>query len=179
MTNSTLTTAQAPDRWTRLNISLHWLIVVLLVVQYLIGEWMVDFFDAGIEGKAPHVATITLGYLHIVVGLTILAAAAFRLWDRFTHGRPAHSEREPNWAVMLAKVTHFSLYSLLLAMPIAGLIAWLLANEWLGDQHVLASNVLLGIIAVHVTGALTSHWWFKTDSIRNMMPGRGRSSGKA
>lgn len=168
---------QAPKRWTSFNITLHWLIVGLVAVQYLIGGWMIDFFDGGLEGTALNGSTVVLGYLHTVIGLSILVAVSLRLWDRFTHGRPEHSGGEPNWAVKLAKVSHIALYFLLLAMPIAGLTAWLLGNEWLGDQHVLASDILLGIIALHVAGALANHFWFKTDALRNMMPGRGRTSG--
>lgn len=164
-----------PNRWTRLNIYLHWLIVALIVIQYFIGESMVALFDAGIEGKAINGTTQWTGYLHLVVGLSILFAASIRLWDRFAHGRPVHSEREPNWAVRLSRITHFTLYALLLAMPVAGLTAFLLGNEWLGDQHVLASKVLLGVISLHVAGALTNHFWFKTDALRNMLPGRARS----
>jgi len=178
MANTISTTTQAPERWTRLNIALHWLIVVLVSVQFFIGEWMVAFFDGGLEGKTMDGSTVTFGYLHIVIGLSILIAALLRLWDRFTHGRPDHAEKEPNWAVKLAKVSHFALYLFLLAMPIAGLTAWLLGSERMGDLHSLASSVLLGIIALHVTGALANHFWFKTDALRNMMPGRGRASRK-
>lgn len=179
MTDTIRTTPEAPTRWTRLNIALHWLIVVLVTVQYFIGDWMYDFFEGGLEGKAMDSTTVALGYLHMAVGLLILLAALLRIWDRFTHGRPAPQANEPNWAVVLARVSHFALYALLVVMPIAGLTAWLLGNEWIGGQHALASKVLLGIIALHVLGALANHFWFKTDALRNMMPGRGRSSGKS
>jgi len=178
MADTISTTTQAPNRWTRLNISLHWLVVVLIGVQYFIGEWMVAFFDGGLEGKSMEGSTVAFGYLHMTIGVSILLAASLRLWDRFAHGRPAPSENEPNWAVALARVSHFALYLFLLAMPIAGLTAWLLGNEWVGDQHILASNILLGIIALHVAGALANHFWFKTNALRNMMPGRGRTSRK-
>ncbi len=178
MTDMTSTKDLAPDHWSRLNITLHWLIVVLISVQYFIGEWMVDFFDGGLDGKALDGSTVVFGYLHIVIGVSILIAALLRLWDRFTHGRPEHCKNEPNWAIKLAKLTHTALYFFLLTMPIVGLTAWLLGNEWLGDQHVLASSILLGIIALHIAGALTNHFWFKTDVLRNMLPGQGRARGK-
>tara|TARA_R110002126_G_scaffold290914_2_gene449504 strand:+ start:21323 stop:21853 length:531 start_codon:yes stop_codon:yes gene_type:complete len=175
MTQNLNHSADKPDRWTRLNISLHWLIVVLMAIQYLIGEWMVSFFDGGLEGKAMDFGTRFFGTLHIVFGLLILAAAVLRLWDRLAHGRPRLWEGEPNWASALARITHFGLYVLLLAMPVAGFIAWWFGNAWLGDQHVLASNILIALIALHVVGALTNHFWFKTDVLRRMMPGQGRA----
>ncbi|MAL78208.1 MAG: hypothetical protein CMN55_03700 [Sneathiella sp.] len=176
MINSSIANLPNEDRWTRLNITLHWLIVVLLAFQFFIGEWMVAFFDGGIEGKTMDALTVTFGYLHVVIGLSIFVAIALRLWDRLAHGRPPHWEGEPNWASVLARITHFGLYALLLIMPLAGLVSWWFSNEWIGDQHVLASNVLMAFVALHIAGALANHFWFKTDVLRRILPGQGRKT---
>ena len=168
---ATLDQSGRPDRWTTLNIWLHWLIVVLVAAQYLLGDAMGHMFDAAMDGRAQ---STTSGNAHIVLGSLVLLAALVRLWDRFAKGRPAHADGAPNWAHLLARITHFLLYAALIAMPIAGLLAWFLKNDVLAEAHHLTAEVLIYVIALHVLGALANHFWFKTDALRNMMPGRGR-----
>lgn len=168
------TTSVQPERWTNLNIWLHWIILGLLVVQWIIGEWMVDFFDAGLGEGQANTLTVALGYLHIATGATIFVAIAVRLWDRFAHGRPAYPDGEPNWAGGLAKLTHFGLYAVLLAMPLAGAYAWLFGSEQVATWHEWGWTALLVLAGVHVAGVLANQFWFKTDVLRRMVPGRGR-----
>lgn len=137
---------------------------------------MVAFFDGGIKGTALDGTTVALGYLHLTTGVAVFVAVVFRLRNRRVHGRPPHHEGEPNWAAKLAALTQVLLYVTLLVMPVAGLIAWLTSNEWLGDQHSLAGKVLIGLIVLHVAGALANHFWFKTDVLRRMLPGQGRTT---
>ena len=163
------------DRWTSLNIWLHWLIVVLVAAQYLVtAGGMETMYDAAQNGSNASSGLFSLGNAHIVVGSLVLIAALIRLWDRYAHGRPPHSDAAPNWTHLLAKVTHFLLYATLILMPIGGLLGWFLMNEFFAEAHHFASEVLIWIIALHVLGALANHFWFKTDALRNMMPGRGR-----
>ena len=170
---SSASATSTPDgtvQWSKLNIALHWLIVGLVAFQYFQGEWMAGFFDGGLEGRTMDTATVSFGYAHIFTGLSILVAVPVRLWDRFTCGRPSHPAEVPNWANTLARITHAALYAMLFALPVAGLVTWLTGNEWLGDMHSNASSILIGLIALHVTGALANHFWFKTDVLRSMLP---------
>ena len=163
------------NRWTSLNIWLHWLIVLLVAAQYLVtAHGMESMYDAAKNGSGGSSELFSLGNAHIVVGSLVLMAAVIRLWDRFAHGRPPHSDGAPNWAHLLAKVTHFLLYLILILMPIGGLLGWFLMSEFFAEAHHFASEVLIYVIALHVLGALANHFWFKTDALRNMMPGRGR-----
>ncbi|QZD96149.1 cytochrome b [Qipengyuania gelatinilytica] len=163
------------DRWTSLNIWLHWTIVVLIAVQYLVtAGGMEKMWDAAKSGSNGSGGLFTLGNAHIAVGSLVLIAAIIRLWDRFAHGRPPHPDGAPNWAHLLAKITHVLLYTFLIAMPIGGLLGWFLNSEFFAEAHHTAAEVLIYVIALHVLGALANHFWFKTDALRNMMPGRGR-----
>lgn len=162
------------QRWTKLHIALHWLVVVLIVGQFLDSESMVSLFDGSVDGTAVDSTTRLFGYLHMTTGIVVFAAICARIWDRRVHGCPPHPSGEPNWAAKLAAITQTLLYVTLLAMPIAGLVTWLTENGQLGDLHVLAAKALLGLLALHVAGALANHFWFKTDVLRRMMPGQGR-----
>lgn len=165
-----------PAAWSRLNVFLHWTIVVLIICQWIEGEFMSHFWDATIDGKAADQTTVILGYSHIVIGTFILVAAALRLIDRFTHGRPPHDADEPQWASMLARVTHFLLYAILLVMPVLGLAAWFTGNDTIAGYHTFLWNPLLAIIALHIVGALTQHFWFRSPALKRMIPGLRHSA---
>ncbi|MCK5933829.1 MAG: cytochrome b [Fulvimarina manganoxydans] len=157
--------------WTGLNVFLHWTIVVLVIGQWIEGEFMSTFWDGTLDGKTLDQTTVFLGYTHIVFGTLILVAAAVRLLDRIVNGRPPHPEGEPTWAAMLAKVTHVLLYAVLLVMPILGLAAWFTGNDELASYHATLWNPLLALIGLHVVGALAQHFWFKTGALKRMLPG--------
>jgi len=160
-----------PAGWSRLNVALHWLIVVLIIVQYLESEFMVSLWDGTLEGKTVSSTTTILGWTHIVLGSTILAAAVLRLLDRFLiHGRPPHSEGDPTWALWLAKVTHALIYTVLIVMPILGLTAWFTGNDTLAGYHTFLWTPLLVLIGVHIAGALAQHFVFRSDALRRMVP---------
>ncbi|MEC5324771.1 cytochrome b [Aurantimonas sp. A3-2-R12] len=161
----------SPAGWSRLNVAMHWLIVVLIIVQYLESEFMVSLWDGTLEGKAVSSTTTILGWTHIVLGSAILVAASIRLLDRFfIHGRPSHSEGEPDWAMWLAKFTHALLYVVLILMPVVGLTAWFTGNDTLAGYHTVLWTPLLVLIGVHIAGALAQHFVFRSDALRRMVP---------
>ncbi|MDA8870881.1 cytochrome b/b6 domain-containing protein [Rhizobiaceae bacterium] len=165
-----------PQRWTTLNITLHWTILALLLLQFIDSEWMPELFDQSRDGTASDLLTLVMGYGHMVIGALIFLAITVRLWDRRVHGRPAHSMSEPNWATTLAKVTHVALYAILLSMPLAGAAAWLTGSDWIAEVHGYAWTALMVFAALHITGALVNHFHFKNDVLRRMMPGQGRET---
>jgi len=99
----------------------------------------------------------------------------------------------PRWQVIAASVTHRLLYLLMLVMPVLG---WANANSrgWdvtlfgliplprimaakspightLGDVHTLIAYVTLGLLALHVSGALFHHFKLKDRTLARMLPG--------
>lgn len=165
-----------PATWSRLNVFLHWTIVVLVLCQWIEGEYMADFWDATLEGGSIGTTTAVLGYGHIVLGTLVLVAAALRLIDRYTHGRPPHDAQEPKWASLLARVTHFLLYTVLLVMPVLGLAAWFTGNDALAGYHAFLWNPLLALIGLHIVGALAQHFWFRSPALKRMLPGLRQSA---
>ena len=163
-------TAQAQG-WTKLNIYLHWLVVVLIIAQYIDREWMHKLYEATVEGGESVSQTATIGgYAHIIGGTLILVASAIRLLDRFVHGKPPHPEAAPHWTAIVSSVTHFLLYAVLLAMPTFGLIAWLAGAEQFAHWHTFLWNPLLALIVLHIAGALVQQLHYKTGVINRMAP---------
>jgi cytochrome b561 len=160
---------------------LHWLIFLLLAVQYAIGSIM------------PHIGRKTLneGWVswHFSVGAAILFFIVIRLIWRLLYPVPLLPTLPP-WEKCLAGVTHWALYLLVLAMTLLG---WAATNsrgwdvklfglvtlpplapngsEWgheCGDIHNILVYVLLGFIALHVAGALY-HYFVLRDRVLQRM----------
>ncbi|SDB90199.1 cytochrome b [Paraburkholderia lycopersici] len=145
---------------------LHWLVVVIVATQFVIGWTMPDV----------HRDTRPVGEIawHLGVGTALLAAMACRLLWRATH-RPPPDEQSPLMRTA-AGLTHFGLYVLLVAVPVLGWInassrAWAVMlfgvlplpalspagssfGHAMGDVHSVLAWVLFGLICLHVAAAL-------------------------
>ena len=160
--------APTRDRWSRLNVYLHWLIVALVVVQYIDHEWMVQMWDGEQQGSPVSQGIAYGGWLHIIAGSLILGAAFLRLIDRFWSGRPPHPDQVPNWSTWVAKITHFLIYAILLLMPSLGLLAWFTGDDTIAHYHTFFWTPLLILVALHIAGALMQHFYYRTDVLRRM-----------
>ena len=164
--------------------ALHWLIVALLIAQFTFAWTM------------PHIgrntSITTLISLHFTFGVIILAVAIVRLLWRLWHGEPEPEAGIPPWQVMTARIVHWSLYTLLLIVPLLGWInvSWrnmplalfglelpkLVATrapgwQWTGDVHgLLANYVMLILVGLHVLAGLY-HYFIRRDGVlQRMLP---------
>ena len=163
-----------PSRWTALNIVLHWLIVVLIILQWLTADFMGKLLRAQSSGNDVGGTSEFLAYGHAAIGILVLLSILTRLFDRFYQGRPPHPTETPNWANLVAKITHFLLYATLIVMPLSGMAAFFGGIKPAKEVHELLWTPLLVLVAVHVVGALVNHFHYKNDVLVRMMPGRGR-----
>ena len=164
--------------------ALHWLVFVLLGLQYVIGWTMPDI--------ERHTLPTGLIGVHITLGtLIVLAVAARILWRLFN--RPAASSAAlatPLWSRRLASLVHGSLYVLMVIVPVLG---WAHANArgWVvgitdqlslpalmpegsalghefGDVHGALAVVLICLIGLHVAAGLYHHIILRDGTLRNM-----------
>ncbi len=165
---------------------LHWLIVALLIVQFVLAWTM--------PGIRRDTKPDTLINLHLSFGALILAIVVVRLGWRLTHGEPPPEVGIPLWQVQSARFVHWLLNLLLLVVPMLG---WMNASfrgfpvvlfglielpklmttqsqgfAWTGDVHgLLATYVLLPLVGLHVAAALY-HWLVRRDGVlQRMLPG--------
>lgn len=158
-------------RYTRLQIILHWLLVLLLIVQFVSGDGASRVFgrwlDAG-DRAAP------LGpNLHVILGIGIAIIALWRLVLHVTNPRPAHDGGALD---KLAVAVHWLLYALLLAVPALGALAWFGGSEAMGDAHAVLKTVLMLLVLLHIVGALY-HRFILRDAVMARMSLRGHSQG--
>ena len=159
----------------------HWLIFLLLVVQYVVSLVM------------PHVGRNTRDegwvHWHLVIGAVILAVIVLRFAWRLIHPVELPDALAP-WELWLSRATHYSLYLLVFVMTILG---WIAANahglpvtllglvtlpelapnhaEWghkAGDIHGALVYVLIALVALHLAGALY-HYFIRRDRVLQRM----------
>src|ERR1044072_6684181 len=102
--------------WGSVSKALHWIIVLLIVNQWVIAERADD-----LTGLAKLKA---LGY-HKSFGMTILMLAVIRRLWRLSNPVPDLTAETRPWERVLAKISHVLLYALIFAMPITG---WLMSS---------------------------------------------------
>jgi cytochrome b561 len=171
-------------RWGAVAQLLHWLIVVLIIVQVTLASLADDL--------PPGMKKLTLLARHKSVGITILMLALVRLLWRLANPTPGLPPTLKPYERRLAHFTHFMLYALLFAMPLSG---WMMSSargfpvSWFGffqlpdlvpkskplyeallTTHATLACVLGAVVVLHVAGALKHHFVLRDDVLRRMLP---------
>ncbi|WP_321889988.1 cytochrome b [Paraburkholderia bannensis] len=167
------------DKTARL---LHWLVVILVAAQFVIGWTMPDV----------HRDTKPIGEIawHLGVGTALVAVMAGRIVWRATHQPPSQSMPKALRAV--SALTHGALYVLLLVVPLLGWInassrTWVVKlgglvtlpslsasgssfGHAMGDVHSALAWVLLVLIGLHIAGALYHRFVLGDGVLQRMLP---------
>lgn len=162
-------TPARPRGFSGLQIGLHWTVAGLVVFQFLAHEGMEHAWRAFRGGRPPDPAENGMVTLHVVCGLLIFLLALWRLWLRFTRGVPPLPENEAWPLKFAARATHFLIYVLIIGMPISGSVAWFGGLPGAAAAHVLAKNVLLALVVLHVAGALFQAVVLKSDVLARIV----------
>jgi cytochrome b561 len=177
-----------PYRYGRVAIVLHWLTAVLILAQIGFG-WFLEDIPRGTPMRGFYVN------LHKSTGLTIALLIVFRLGWRLAHSPPQLPSFVPAWERVAARVSHLALYVCMLVMPSSGYIASnfskygvklfnaVLLPPWGIDDkriyavfnttHVATSYLFVGLIALHVGGAVR-HVLRRDGVFARMLPSRRR-----
>ena len=101
----------ARDHYSTVAVILHWLIAGLIIWNVLIG-WSADELR-GMEKLAKLQP-------HKTIGITILILSVARLIWRLTHRPPVLNPHMKPWERSLAHFVHWSLYFVMIALPLSG-----------------------------------------------------------
>ena len=100
------------DRWGGVSKTLHWLIALLILALGIVGLLM---------GELPKTPKYFWVYTaHKSIGISVLALVALRLLWRLHAGAPKPVPDTPSWQERMASATHWLLYVLMFAIPLAG-----------------------------------------------------------
>ena len=174
----------------------HWWVVAALAIQFPVGIAMV------IRGSWYNIwdtLTNSMYSTHKLLGVIIFFLAVFRLVYRLTHGAPAPEQSLLPWQRILSHVNHWSMYAMLLLVPILGWYGVQLypalgvfglfslpaivapdnaASGRVLQVHGLLAFVLLFLIAVHVSAAVYHHFIRKDGVLTRMLPKLGESANR-
>ncbi len=163
---------------------LHWLIAAMIVLQFVLAN-----LAEGAEESGSKFQQLVLLANHKSVGITILSLAIVRLVWRFMHPPPAPLAM-PTWQRRASNISHWSLYVLLILIPVSGWIissaaaisvSWfnlfqlpdlVSANEVLQEVfeelHGAFAYLLLALAAVHLLAALKHTFVDRDGAIRRI-----------
>lgn len=151
---------------------LHWLTAAFVIFNLLLPDGMNEWKRAVRTTGSATPDQVSGANIHAYVGIAILVLVAARLMLRFTTGVPNSPSEEPMIFQLAAKLAHFALYFLLIAMPVTGAAAYYLGYSSAGDVHADYLKVILwALIGAHVLGALVHQFYWKTNVLRRMTIG--------
>lgn len=160
---------------------LHWLIALLVIVLLCVGYLLGYIQDKAVFAKVVNV--------HKLVGLSVLVLMIIRLAWALINPKP-ELPNTPCWQRFIERVVHYSLYALLIAMPLTGwimsvasghtpkLFNWSLGlpipeSKTIGktffNMHTLLAIVIIVLVSLHVLAALYHHFIKKDDVLKRMM----------
>ncbi|MDM8010704.1 MAG: cytochrome b [Parasphingorhabdus sp.] len=181
-----MTATRPRTRYASLSIFLHWAMLLLIIGVYsciLLHE----SFPRGSDMRAD------LKTWHFMLGLSVLALVIIRIVTRLFTTKPPIKPEPPAWQMLLAKVTHLSLYAFMLAMPLLG---WLILSsadatipfyglelpalvapdkalaEQIEEVHETIGTIGYFLIGLHALAALFHHYVVKDNTLRRMLPGK-------
>jgi cytochrome b561 len=148
--------------YSRAQIALHWLLAVLIPLNWFLGEGAEEARRAMASGGEPVFA------LHIPVGLLILILVIARIVLRLRRGAPEPPGTPGSLQVTAAVWGHRLIYLLMLGVPLGG-AAIVFLNADTGAIHGLFANVLMIVVLGHAVMALYHHYVVKDGLLRRMM----------
>jgi len=145
-------TTRARHGYSSLQITYHWSIVVLVVVNWLVGQGMEEVYEKREAGE--YFAQWGPAFVHIAIGVAIFLTMIARLVTRLN--RPVETAGDSKHKIMklLGWLNHWAFYAVLLSMPPLGVLAWFFALDWAAAAHSFLAWALPFLIALHVGGAI-------------------------
>jgi cytochrome b561 len=170
--------------WGALSKALHWIVVILIVVQFFIAARAYSL------PRGP--ALIEAWGWHKSIGMTVFMLAVVRLVWRWMNPVPDLTAETRPWERTLAKLSHVLLYALIFSLPLTGLlmsqaknfpVSWFHLLQWpdlvapdralsesMESAHKILVKALVGVALLHIAGALKHHIIDKNDVLKRMLP---------
>jgi cytochrome b561 len=178
--------ANSTSRYGAVPQFVHWLTAIFVIFGFLIGQ----FGDVLPKGPARDTGLL----VHMTLGQCVFALVLVRLvWRTVNPPPPPEATPLGRFLVIAARISHYTLYGLLLAVPFLGIIVqlkrgnalpifgmWTFASPWPADRalarsvldlHGTLADALLILAGVHAGAALLHHWVWRDRTLRRMLPG--------
>lgn len=179
--------------------AIHWLTAIFVVAGWLLGTFIDDF------SRPIHAAMLVV---HMALGQCVIALLVIRLaWRFIDPPPPPEKTRLGRLQELAARLIHYALYALLLAVPCLGILVQLTrgnalpifgiwdvlspfhANRAVARSvlkvHEYLANTLVALAGLHAAAALMHHWVLGDRTLVRMLPRKSarkawqRPNGKA
>jgi cytochrome b561 len=165
--------------------ALHWLTAICVIVAWLLGQ-----FHAVFPKGPPRALAL---WTHFTLGECVMLFLVARLVWRIADPPPPFLPTPFGRLLEIAsRVSHYTLYALLVVVPFVGIIVQLkrgntlpvfgleIASPWPADRatartilsaHYYLANALLILAGIHAAVALIHHYVFRDRTLVRMLPG--------
>lgn len=175
----------SPNQYGWISIAFHWSIAVGVIGLFAVGVWMVDLdYYSNWYHDAP--------FIHKSVGILVVGAMMLRwIWNWVSKPPQTYAGVTSEWARRAIHVMHLSLYLLVVLIGVSGYLIstaedqGIMVFNWfevpalfpafenqadiMGDVHEWLANILIGLVVLHLLGALKHHLWDKDNTLRRML----------
>lgn len=163
---------------------LHWVSAIIILSLFALGVWMrtLDYYSSWYQ-TAPDI--------HKSFGIVLILIFFARLFFRLKLPSPTPLSNHKAWEIKVAHLTHFAMYLLLTSILISGFLIGTADNrgievfglfevpalftpfaeqeEIAGAVHEWAAYILIGLVTLHVAGALKHHLIDKDQTLKRML----------
>ena len=175
-------TSSVPTRHSPALVTFHWLTVVLVFAQFVLGELMADMADPA--------AKLTPLVVHMILGTLTLIVMVIRIFVRGAEAKPAPATAGNAFLDRVGEWTHYGIYALVILMSLSGMGIALqagLAPAIFGTAIILPESFgaflsytlhtviapLLGLLLLlHIGAALYHQFMLKDNLIARMAYGK-------
>ncbi len=183
---------EAARRYTGVAIALHW-VIALGILGMIAGGWYMGDMADGPQKTA-------LYQLHKSIGITILLLTIARILWRIMNPPPPEPESMKSWEKTASGLAHFGFYALMILMPLTGwlyvstaydfdiptvlygVVSWPdlpfvghlkneTANSAIENVHSKLAWVAIGLLVLHVAGAIKHEFGPEEGVLKRMAPG--------
>lgn len=158
---------------------LHWIMALLIIALLALGVYMTNFLDKSASNR------FEIYSLHKSLGVVALALIIIRIFNRAITKAPALPKNMFKIEKILAKITHFTLYLLMLVAPLSG---YLMSNSYgygvhlfsiklpflieknleigplFSKAHYYSTNALIALIAIHILAVIKHRFFDKNQN---------------
>jgi cytochrome b561 len=173
-----------PNRYGVVTKTFHWVMALLIIFMLCLGLYMGTEHDMARK--------IKLFSLHKALGILVLMLAVCRAGWHLYSKKPPFLESLKAWEKAAAHAVHILIYAAMFAMPVSGLLLSAAAmrpvsffglftvpsfaekndalREAMGNVHFYVAWTLIGILFLHVGGALKHFIIDRDKTLQRMLP---------
>jgi len=150
--------------YTRLQISLHWIVAALIIAAFVTHDGMGQALDRRIQDG---LTGLDGAQLHTIFGGAAFFFILVRIVVRLKTGAPA-AHGSP-MVELAAKWGHRLLYALMIITPALGAASWYGHMPDLGDIHEITGKALMIVALGHAAVAVGHHLILKDETLLRML----------